>query len=139
MKTRDRTYRPGTSLNVLVVDDDYFMQRKAIILLDHLGHSGVVVSDGKKALECLAQRYFDLVLMDIMMPVMDGLEALATIRAKEQQSLHHLPIIMVTGHAEPTDQIRLKQAGADGYVIKPMDITSLQIEINKVMSPNQIN
>ncbi|MEB0033200.1 response regulator [Undibacterium sp. RTI2.1] len=130
---RSGAYRPGTSLNVLVVDDDYFMQRVAIILLDSLGHSGVVVDDGKKALECLAQRRFDLVLLDIMMPVMDGLEALATIRTKEQHMGSHLPIIMVTGHAEPTDQIRLKQAGADGYVTKPIDITKLQTEIDRVM------
>ncbi len=78
----------------------------AIMVLDSLGHSGFVVDDGQKALSCLAQRQFDLVLMDVMMPVMDGLQALAAIHKKEQQFGTRQAIVMVSSHAEPRDKIR---------------------------------
>ena len=122
-----------TSLSLLVVDDDYLMQRVAITMLNALGYSGVVVEDGSKALACMAQRSFDVVLMDVMMPVMDGLQALALIRAQEKSSAQHQPIIMLTGHAEPNDVSRLKQAGADGYVQKPINLAALDAEIQRVL------
>ncbi|MFZ6814314.1 response regulator [Undibacterium sp. Rencai35W] len=120
------------SLSVLVVDDDYFMQRMAVTVLEALGHTGVVVDDGRKALDCLSKRRFDVVLMDVMMPVMDGLEALAAIRGREHMGSRQR-IIMVTGHAEPTDRMRLEQAGADGYISKPIDIAQLLRELDRVM------
>ncbi|WP_422959811.1 response regulator [Undibacterium sp. Xuan67W] len=117
---------------MLVVDDDYFMQRMAVMVLEALGHTGVVVDDGQKALDCLSKRRFDVVLMDVMMPVMDGLEALAAIREHEHGAKRQR-IIMVTGHAESTDRIRLQQAGADGYVSKPIDVEQLRCELDRVM------
>jgi len=120
------------SLSILVADDDMVMQRLIVTLLKHAGHTGVVVNNGKEALACLAQRQFDVLLLDIMMPEMDGLELLAAIRSEEKKSNRHQKIIMLTGHAEPTDASRLKQAGADGYVIKPINAKQLFDELLRV-------
>jgi len=76
---------------------------------------------------------FDVVLMDVMMPNLDGLEALAAIRLQEQSSGAHLPIIMATAHVEPGDRARFKLAGADGFVGKPIDMDQLQAELVRVV------
>jgi CheY-like chemotaxis protein len=75
----------------------------------------------------------DVVLMDVMMPVMDGLEALAAIRAQEAQTGRHLPIIMATSHDEPGEALRYEKAGADGYLCKPLDLDGLRAEIERVL------
>jgi len=129
----------NSTLSVLVVDDDFVMQRIIVTLLNGLGHSGVVVEDGSMALACLSQRSFDVVLLDVMMPVMDGLRALALIREKEKLTSLHQPIIMLTGHSEPNDVIRLKQADADGYVQKPIDVSDLKAELNRVLLQSSRN
>ena len=72
--------------------------------------------------------------MDVMMPLMDGLEALAAIRAQEQQTGRHLPVIMATAHSEPGDKARFRQAGADGYVAKPIEIEQLKAELKRVLA-----
>lgn len=127
-----RVNKSRRSLSVLVADDDEFIQHATVIMLKSLGHSGAMVDDGAKALACLAQRRFDVVLLDVMMPVMDGLEVLAAIRQQERGTGQHQHIIMATGHAEPNDMARLSQAGADGYVAKPIDIERLQEELCRV-------
>lgn len=120
-------------LKVLVVEDNIINQRLAVGMLHELGHTGVVVGDGEKALKCLAKLKFDVVLMDVMMPVMDGMETLAAIRALEQTQGGHLPVIMATAHAEPGDAARFKRAGADGYVAKPLEISHLKAELHRVI------
>jgi CheY-like chemotaxis protein len=120
-------------LKVLVAEDNTINQRLVIGMLTALGHTGVVVADGEKALKCLAKLTFDVVLMDVMMPNMDGLEALAELRRLEQASGLHLPVIMATAHAEPGDKARFKRAGADGYVAKPIDQDQLQAELTRVV------
>ncbi|MCF8211491.1 MAG: response regulator [Rhodoferax sp.] len=122
------------SLKVLVAEDNTINQRLAIAMLTALGHTGVVVGDGQKALKCLAKLQFDVVLMDVMMPLMDGLEALAAIRLEEQSSGMHLPVIMATAHVEPGDRARFKRAGADGYVAKPIDQEQLRAELLRVLT-----
>ena len=121
-------------LKILVAEDNTINQRLVIGMLTTLGHTGVVVGDGEKALKCLAKLQFDAVLMDVMMPVMDGLEALAAIRAQEQQTGRHLPVIMATAHSEPGDKARFRQAGADGYVAKPIEIEQLKAELKRVLA-----
>lgn len=121
-------------LKILVAEDNTINQRLAIGMLSALGHTGVVVGDGEKALKCLSKLAFDAVLMDVMMPLMDGMQALAAIRAQEQQTGAHLPIIMATAHTEPGDKARFKQAGADGYVAKPMELDQLRAELARVLS-----
>lgn len=102
-------------------------------MLNNLGHHGVVVDDGEKVLSALAQRQFDMVLMDIMMPNMDGLQTLATLRRQEKNTGRHQRVVMVTSHAEPTDRERLQAAGADGYLCKPLDAAALEQELLRVM------
>lgn len=123
--------RPG--LKVLVAEDNLINQRLLVGLLTQLGHTGMVVSDGEKALKCLAKMKVDLVLMDVMMPNMDGLQALAAIRAKEAAQGGHLPVIMATAHDEPGDAARFRKTGADGYLAKPLDMQRLQAEISRVL------
>ena len=121
------------SLKVLVAEDNTINQRLVIAMLTELGHTGVVVGDGEKALKCLSKLKFDVVLMDVMMPAMDGLEALAAIREQELTTGVHLPVIMATAHAEPGDSARFKRAGADGYVAKPIDIELLKAEFSRLV------
>lgn len=121
------------ALRILVVEDNTINQRLAVAVLKELGHTGVVVADGEKALMAIDKLAFDLVLMDVMMPVMDGMAALAAIRAREQVSKNHLPVVMVTSHNLPGDRARLIAAGADGYVEKPIDQALLNAEINRVL------
>ncbi len=121
------------ALKVLVAEDNTINQRLVIGMLTALGHTGVVVNDGQKALKCLSKLPFDVVLMDVMMPNMDGVEALAAIREQEQSSGAHLPIIMATAHAEPGDRTRYLKAGADGYVAKPIEQDELQTELMRVV------
>ena len=120
-------------LKILVVEDNTINQRLAVGFLHALGHTGVVVGDGEKALKCLAKLQFDAVLMDVMMPVMGGLEALAAIRAQEATTGRHLPVIMATAHIEPEDRTRFRKAGADGYVAKPLEIGALKAEFLRVL------
>jgi CheY-like chemotaxis protein len=120
------------ALKVLVVEDNVINQRLVVAMLQKLGHTGVVVGDGEKALKCLTKLQFDAVLMDVMMPVMDGIEALQAIRLQEAQSGMHLPVVMATAHAEPGDTERFQLAGADGYVTKPIEITQLGGELRRV-------
>lgn len=124
----------ATALKVLVAEDNLINQRLVIAMLTSLGHTGVVVGDGEKALKCLTKLKFDAVLMDVMMPNLDGLAALATIRAQEQISGGHLPVIMATAHTEPGDAAKFKRAGADGYVAKPIVMEQLQAELTRVLA-----
>lgn len=132
--TLNRPAAPVRPLKILVAEDNTINQRLVIGMLTTLGHTGVVVGDGEKALKCLSKLQFDAVLMDVMMPLMDGMQALAAIREQEQQTGAHLPIIMATAHTEPGDKSRFKQAGADGYVAKPIEIEQLQAELVRVLS-----
>ena len=121
-------------MHVLVAEDNPINQTIATKLLKHLGHTGVVVKDGALALKCLQMAKFDLVLMDVMMPNMDGLEALAALREREQRTgSPRMPVLMVTSHALPGDRERLLSAGADGYVAKPIDADELQVEMRRVV------
>ena len=116
-----------------MAEDNPINQRIVTGMLKTLGHTGVIVSDGEKALKCLHKLPFDLVLMDVMMPLMDGLEAVAAIRAEERVTGEHLPIIMATAHTEPDDATRFKRAGADGYLAKPLVLNELSAEIRRVV------
>jgi len=121
------------SLRVLVAEDNTINQKLALAALKSLGHVGVVVNDGEKALRCLEQLKFDLVLMDVMMPILDGLGALVAIRERERQGHPHMPVIMATAHDLPGDRERFTAAGADGYVAKPIDPTQLQAEFSRLL------
>jgi CheY-like chemotaxis protein len=120
------------ALKVLVADDNIINQRVATAILTRMGHTGVIVNDGEKAVRCLAALKFDVVLMDVMMPVMDGLQAVAAIREKERSTGQHQTIIMLTSHAEPGDDVRFMKAGADGYIAKPVSVEQLNAELARL-------
>ena len=85
-------------------------------LLDKVGHAVTVVRNGRDALDALATGAYDMVLMDIQMPEMDGFEVAAIIRARERATGQHLPLVALTAHAMRGDRERCLQAGFDGYV-----------------------
>jgi PAS domain S-box-containing protein len=107
-------------LRVLLAEDSLVNQKLALGLLKRRGHSVTVANNGKEALAALELEKFDLVIMDVQMPEMDGLEATAAIRAKEKQTGAHLPIIAMTAHAMKGDRERCLAAGMDKYVSKPI-------------------
>ena len=101
-------------------------------MLQRMGHQFVLASDGQQALDCLDKERFDVVLLDVMMPVMDGLTALRLWREREvARQLPRTTVLMVTAHAMTGDRERFLSAGADGYVSKPMSEASLRKEIHR--------
>jgi CheY-like chemotaxis protein len=94
----------------------------------------VSVRDGLQALDAMDKSRFDVVLMDVMMPVMDGLAALKLVREREEGTGFRSRVLMVTAHAMAGDRERFLSAGADGYVSKPMSQASLQTEIERVLA-----
>ena len=122
------------TLNVLLAEDNLVNQKLAIKLLDKQGHRTTVAENGLLALEAWRQGDYDLILMDMMMPEMDGLEATRRIRAEEAQSGRSpTPIIAMTANAMQGDQARCLEAGMDGYVSKPVQQEVLYQEIERVI------
>ncbi len=117
---------------VLVAEDSIVNQKLATALLKKYGHTVVVANNGKEAVSRLARESFDLVLMDVEMPEMDGVEATAVIRVKEKLTGKHLPIIAVTAHAMTGDREKYLQAGMDDYVTKPIRAQQLFEAIQRV-------
>ena len=117
-------------LRVLVAEDNVVNQRVVSRLLRKEGHQVAIATNGREALDQLSREDFDLVLMDIQMPEMDGLEATAAIRKLEEHHGGHVPIVALTAHAMKTDQERCLAAGMDGYLAKPIRAEDLfrQIE-----------
>lgn len=120
------------SLSVLLVEDHEINRKLAQIMLKRMGHTFVLANDGQQALDCLDKEHFDVVLLDVMMPVMDGLTALRIWREREaERQLPRTPVLMVTAHAMTGDREHFIASGADGYVSKPMSEASLRKEINR--------
>ena len=111
---------PSSSLRVLLVEDNPVNQRLASRLLEKRGHSVVVAANGLEALEALEKENFDLVFMDVQMPVMDGFETTAAIRKKERARGVRLPIVALTAHAMKGDREKCLAGGMDGYLTKPI-------------------
>jgi signal transduction histidine kinase/CheY-like chemotaxis protein/ligand-binding sensor domain-containing protein len=111
---------PGTSLRVLLAEDNAVNQRLAVRLLEKRGHRVVLVSNGREALAAMGREGYDLVLMDVQMPEMDGLEATRALREKEKKSGTHQTVIALTAHAMKGDEERCLAAGMDGYISKPI-------------------
>jgi len=122
------------SLQILLVEDNPINQKVALHLLRKHGHLVVVAGNGREALEVLACQNVDLVLMDVQMPEMDGLEATAAIRAQEQGTNRHLPIIALTAQALPGDRETCLRAGMDVYVTKPFLPQPLLLAVEEAMS-----
>ena len=111
---------PQPRLRILLAEDNRVNQRLALRLLEKCGHQVAVTNNGLEALAALDSSDFDVVLMDIQMPEMDGFEATAAIRSKERAIGNHMPIIAMTAHAMTGDRERCIGAGMDGYISKPI-------------------
>jgi two-component system, sensor histidine kinase and response regulator len=107
-------------LRILVAEDSPVNQKVALRLLERRGHEAVVVGNGREALEALEDGAFDLVLMDVQMPEMDGLEATRTVRAREEGRGTHIPIVAMTAGAMAEDRERCLEAGMDAFLSKPV-------------------
>ncbi len=110
---------------VLLVEDNEINRRVALGLLRSRGHQAVVAENGQQAVDTLAQQEFDVVLMDMQMPVMDGYEATAAIRHREHQTGGHIPIVAMTAEALKGDRERCLSVGMDDYVSKPISPAEL--------------
>jgi PAS domain S-box-containing protein len=111
---------PAVSLRVLLAEDNLVNQKVVMRLLEKRGHRVVVAANGREALDALGKQNFDLVLMDVQMPEMDGLEATAVLRQKEKTSGVHQPVVALTANAMKGDRERCLSAGMDDYLSKPI-------------------
>jgi CheY-like chemotaxis protein len=116
---------PGSGLHILLAEDNVVNQRVGRAILEKAGHTVVIAGNGMQALTLLDSQPFDLVLMDIQMPEMDGFEATAAVRGNERRTGKHMPIIAMTAHAMTGDRERCIDAGMDGYLSKPVDPPTL--------------
>jgi two-component system, sensor histidine kinase and response regulator len=123
---------------VLLAEDNVVNRTLAVRLLEKRGYSVIVAGNGREAVEAFLNNQFDVVLMDIQMPEMDGFEATATIRAKEKLTGGHVPIIAMTAHALKGDQERCISAGMDGYVSKPIRTSELFSTIERMVSNEEL-
>jgi CheY-like chemotaxis protein/HPt (histidine-containing phosphotransfer) domain-containing protein len=112
---------PIRRVNVLVAEDNLVNQRVALGLLTRRGHTVTVANNGREALVALERDSFDLVLMDVQMPEMGGLEATAAIRQRERATGAHMRIVAMTAHVMTGDREMCVAAGMDGYLSKPID------------------
>lgn len=107
-------------LDILLVEDGIANQKLALGLLERWGHTVTVANDGREALQSVESGTFDVILMDLQMPGMDGLEATVAIRERERETGAHIPIIAMTAHALKGDRERCLSSGMDGYLSKPV-------------------
>jgi two-component system sensor histidine kinase/response regulator len=123
--TRHTLQQTRRRLRVLLAEDNAINRELVVRLLSKRGHAIVVAANGKQAVSALESQTFDVVLMDVQMPEMDGFEATAAIRQKERAKGTHVPIIALTAHAMKGDRERCLAGGMDGYVSKPVQAEEL--------------
>jgi signal transduction histidine kinase/CheY-like chemotaxis protein len=125
-----------TRLRVLVAEDNLVNQNLAVRLLQKRGHTVEVAENGQQAIEALGKQPFDLILMDMQMPELGGVEAAMIIREREKSTGGHIPIIALTANAMAGDRERCLNAGMDDYVSKPIQMKELFAAIERVHSPS---
>ncbi len=121
----------GRPLQILLAEDNIVNQKVAARLLEKQGHSVEIAANGAEALAALARRDFDLILMDVQMPVMNGYDATERIRAAERESGRHVPIVALTAHAMKGDRETCFKAGMDDYIAKPIHPRELVAVLEK--------
>jgi len=126
-----RQPQPSAPLHILVAEDNAVNQRLVVRLLEKRGHRVKLAGNGREALAALEKEAFELVLMDVQMPEMDGFEATAAIREKEKSKGLHQAIIALTAHAMKGDREKCIEAGMDGYLTKPIRPE----ELDEVLKP----
>jgi signal transduction histidine kinase/DNA-binding response OmpR family regulator len=120
-------------LEVLLVEDNPVNQKLALTVLQRRGHKVLLTANGVEALQALEKKSFDLILMDMQMPVMGGMDATKVIREQEKATGCHVPIIAMTAYAMKGDREKCLDAGMDGYVTKPIQTRALFTAIEEVM------
>lgn len=127
------TSPPGQIYRVLLAEDNLVNQKVASAMLKKNGHEVVIADNREIALAELEKGFFDFILMDVQMPVLDGLETTRTIRRKELETGDHIPIIALTAHATKVHQDSCFQAGMDDYIAKPFQMPKLFRSIEKLL------
>ena len=122
----------GTALSVLVAEDDEFSAQLFYQLLARSGHHVRIVKDGREAVELLDRARFDLMLLDLHMPDMDGFQVIRVVRERERATGEHLPVIAVTARTRPEDRERVLAAGIDDFLAKPIQAGALSAAIERV-------
>ena len=125
---------PLRPLRLLLVEDDTLSRRMMSLMLETAGHTVVGVEDGRQALAAVQRETFDVVLMDVQMPVMDGFATTAALRAWERSRGTRVPIVAVTAHAMKGDRERCLRSGMDAYVTKPVEPQELFAVLEQVVS-----
>jgi CheY-like chemotaxis protein len=135
--TRHSLQEARSRSRVLLVEDNMVNQTLAVRLLEKRGYIVSAAGDGRQAVTTLEKEEFDVVLMDVQMPEMDGFEATAAIREREQSTGRHIPIIAMTAHALKGDEDRCLAAGMDAYISKPIRTNELFATIEKVLDKSR--
>jgi two-component system sensor histidine kinase/response regulator len=130
--TRHSLRESRNRMKILLVEDNAVNQLVALRLLEKCGHSVILATDGRKALVALEQQPFDLILMDIQMPEMNGWQATQAIREKEKTTGHHIPIVAMTAHAMKGDEEKCIAAGMDFYLSKPIRTQELLAVLDEI-------
>ena len=125
-------------LRILLAEDNEINQRVAIRLLNKLGHEVQVAENGQLAFDALQQSKFDVVLMDMQMPVLDGFKAVAAIREQEQSTGRHQLVVAMTAHAMSGDRERCLSAGMDDYISKPISATAVSEALSRVTKRSHV-
>ncbi len=128
-----RAVRPPDACVCCLAEDSLVNQKLAVGLLQSHGHTVVVANNGVEAVAAHEAQPFDLVLMDVQMPEMDGLEATAVIRQREKAAGRHTPIVAMTAHAMKGDRQRCLESGMDGYIAKPIRSADLLATIDEAL------
>ena len=132
--TRATLGKTRSSLHILVAEDNPINQLLIVRLLQKMGHIPLMVANGREALEVLERERFDLVLMDVQMPEMDGFSATKEIRNAEKATGKHVPIIALTANAMKGDEETCLAAGMDGYLAKPVSGGRLEAALANVLA-----
>ena len=132
LPTAERVEENESAIHILLAEDNAINQRLVRTLLEKEGHSVVVVDNGRQAIEVWERERFDLILMDVQMPLMNGYEATELIRSKEKPGARRIPIIALTAHALKGAREKCLEMGMDGYVSKPVQVKKLLEAIKKI-------
>jgi len=130
----DQSPSPSTGLNILLAEDNPINQMLAERILQKHGHKVTIANNGQEAFDLFRGNSFDLILMDVQMPGVDGMQAVRMIRDAEKGMKAHIPIIAMTAHAMKEDEDKCLEAGMDGYVSKPFSSSELLARISQLVS-----
>lgn len=124
---------PGRSLRILLAEDDKVNQQVIAGMLKNEQYSLVIAENGFEAIKLFEENEFDLILMDIQMPKLDGIEATKRIRKMEEGTFRHIPIIAVTAYAFQNEREKFLEAGMDDYISKPFSFDDIYAAINRAL------